>query len=170
MKPFSLVDFVRESNLIERIARAPRSFEVEAHEQFLALVHPRVEDLEAFVQAIQPRAAYDAAIANRLRTEAWMNVTVGGHTAPRGGPNVRTELEHVLLRGTASGGWTAHYAAFTQHVMFERLHPFMDGNGRAGRVLWLHTMGGIAQAPRGFLTHFYFQALSETGRSEAKGL
>lgn len=156
MRPFTLEDFVRESNRIERIVRKPRPSEMEAHERFLAVKHPTVSDLGAFIWIIQPSPSWAPRRKNGLRLGSgpeW-NVSVGGHDAPRGGPHIQAQLEDVLRI----------YTPYQQHVAYELLHPFLDGNGRSGRVLWLHTMGGIDKAPLGFLNHFYYQALSQARR------
>ena len=158
-KPCTMEDFVRESNRIERIDRKPTAAEIEAHEQFETLWQPTVKDMVAFVKAVQPRPSYAPDVLNRLRLEPHLNVSVGGYSAPRGGPDIRLRLE-TLLRMNRQVALPAQ-AAYEQHVAYERLHPFMDGNGRSGRILWLNTMGGLEAAPRGFLTHFYFQSLSE---------
>lgn len=48
------------------------------------------------------------------------------------------------------------------HVEYETLHPFMDGNGRSGRVLWAWQMRRDGRDPLqlGFLHAFYYQALN----------
>ena len=48
---------------------------------------------------------------------------------------------------------------FAVHVAYENLHPFMNGNGRSGRALWLWHMGGIEKVPLGFLRTWYYQSL-----------
>ena len=60
---------------------------------------------------------------------------------------------HVLGKHHSDAG------AWALHKHFESLHPFLDGNGRTGRALWLWMMGGIAQVPLGFLHTFYYQTL-----------
>ena len=149
MKPFSLLQFIEESNHIEGIDRLPYTEEVEAHERLLALTKVTVADLGEFVAVVQPGA--------KLRQMSGMNVRVGRHYPPRGGPEIRKRLEAILENRD-------HLDSFLQHMAYEILHPFMDGNGRSGRALWLHRMGGIEGAPLGFLHTFYYQTLDHSDR------
>lgn len=52
---------------------------------------------------------------------------------------------------------SSHPYPFFVHAEFERIHPFVDLNGRVGRLLWLHLMGGETKLP--FLQAYYYQAL-----------
>ena len=54
-------------------------------------------------------------------------------------------------------------SAYVLHCRYESLHPFTDGNGRSGRALWLWMMGGIEEAPLGFLHTWYYQSLEAGG-------
>lgn len=138
-----LAAFVRESNRIEGINRTTAAH-IEAHRQFLLRTQIIVEDLVELVAVLQPDA--------RLRDKVEIHgVRVGNHIAPPSGPAVLRELEHILKMPGSS---------FHQHVAYETLHPFTDGNGRSGRALWLHRRGS---APLGFLHQFYYQTL-EHGR------
>jgi len=137
----NLLDFVRESNRIEGIMRDPLPREIDAHQKFLLLSAIWVSDLEKFVETIQPGA--------RLRERAGMDVRVGGHVPPRGGHEIPERLE-ALLQGAKKNG------PYATHIAYEELHPFIDGNGRSGRVLWLWMM---REAPLGFLHKFYYQTL-----------
>ena len=156
---FTLEDFIRESNRIEGILRDPTEQEIEVHDWFSGLTKPSVEDVEAFVKIVQPviqTPTPGKPIENRIRTESWMNVRVGNHVAPRGGPEIRTRLEKILKP------YPSPQNAYRQHVAYETLHPFLDGNGRSGRVVWLNAMGGIERVPIGFLHSWYYGSLANS--------
>jgi hypothetical protein len=145
--PYSTEDFVRESNRIESIHRAPTREEVLATAAFCALKMLQVSDVVDLVAVYQPNA--------RPRFAQGLDVMVGNHIPPRGGPHIQQALVE-LLAAINAGGMDAYQA----HVAYETLHPFTDGNGRSGRAVWLWCMGGMHKAPLGFLHHFYYQALS----------
>lgn len=138
-----LSDFVRESNRIERIVRDPTTEEIAAHERFLS-IGPNIDTIVEFVTAVQPDA--------HLRDRHGMDVRVGAFLPPPGGPHIRQQLGDLL--STARDPYWVHH-------LYETLHPFTDGNGRSGRVLWLWMMGGIHRAPLGFLHHWYYQSLAD---------
>jgi len=149
-----LRDFVRESNKIEGITRPPLDHEIKAHETLLAAPVVTVSALEEFVQVVAHAP---------LRERDGMDVRVGLHIAPPGGPQIRADLQdHLLTLPTRSSPYRAHKE-------YETLHPFMDGNGRSGRALWLWMMesrfdGHTRLAPwreLGFLHWWYYQSLSE---------
>ena len=148
MIPYTLLDFVRESNRIEGIHREPLPEEILAHFAVLGKERLSVMDLCEFVGRVQPGAV--------VRSREGLNVRVGSHVAPQGGPEVVRVLETILER--ASRTRTAR-AAFYLHHEYERLHPFTDGNGRSGRALWLWMMGGIERVPLGFLHTWYYASL-----------
>lgn len=141
IKPATLVDFIRESNRIEGILREPSREEIGAHQDFLDQP-PTTKSLIEFVAAIQPNAM--------IRDRPGLNVVVGRYLPPPGGPEITVSL-HAILTDTSD--------PFLTHQRYEALHPFTDGNGRSGRVLWLHMMGGIDRTPLGFLHHWYYQSL-----------
>ena len=140
--------FLKESNQIEGISEDPGVGQISAAELFLDLPRVEVRDLCAVVSVFQPGAV--------LRDRPGLDVWVGDYYPPRGGPDVRDRLEELLLplvRAGEPGVQNPHYV----HCEYENLHPFTDGNGRSGRLLWLWQM---QQAPLGFLHHFYYQTLA----------
>ena len=148
MKPYTLEDFIRESNRIEGLHHDPTQDEVNAHIVFLAQPTVTVADLGLFVSVVQPNAV--------LRRRKGQNVRVGHHWPPPGGPKIETTLGALLL-----GLGRSHERAYEAHCRYETLHPFTDGNGRSGRALWLWMMDGIEKVPLGFLHHWYYQSLGE---------
>ena len=140
--------FLKESNQIEGISEDPDAGQLSVAELFLDLPHVEVRDLCAVVSVFQPSAV--------LRDRPGLDVWVGDYYPPRGGPEIRDLLEELLLplaRSGEPGAQNPHYI----HCEYENLHPFTDGNGRSGRLLWLWQM---RRAPLGFLHHFYYQTLA----------
>ncbi len=139
-----LTTFLRESLGIEGIHRDPTQAEIDATSAFLD------GDMSADA-VIALQAVY--APGKPLRDRHGMNVRVGGYVAPPGNRDMRETLSRCVA------DWEDPW---TQHVAFEMLHPFMDGNGRAGRAVWAWAMIRTGQDPfaLSFLHRFYYQTLA----------
>jgi hypothetical protein len=141
--------FVTESNRIEGILRPPTDEEVRATRDFICGNAPSVDALCDLALVYAPEDGV-------LRIKDTMNVRVGSHVAPRGGPHIKANLAGLLKTISDS-------APFDFHVAYETLHPFMDGNGRTGRALWAwqmaHDPALLALLDLGFLHAFYYQTL-----------
>lgn len=138
--------FVAESNRIEGITRRPTRAELEEHGRFMALEAVTIKELKRFVRVYQPDA--------RLRDQAGLNVRVGNHIPPPGGPEIRGRLKALLE-------CCQNIGPHRTHLEYEAIHPFTDGNGRSGRMLWAWQMRDY---PLGFLHHFYYQTLEACGK------
>lgn len=146
----TLEQFVRESNRIEGITHKPSGYVLDAYEMFLGRDEIRLDTLQALVWAIQPYAM--------LRDKRGMDVVVGlTYRPPRGGCEIKNQLAELLA--PLKPGGHDRQECFEVHAAYEALHPFMDGNGRSGRALWLWMRGGLDAAPLGFLHTYYYDAL-----------
>jgi Fic/DOC family protein len=130
--------FVRQSNLIEGIDRDPTVDELLAHQTLVYApeVGFGIGEVSCFVCSLG-----DVCHA-ALRSRRGMEVSVGDHEAPPGGPDVVRRLE-ALLRWMGEPRPTFDQLECDAHEaygQYEDLHPFLDGNGRSGRALWLRMM------------------------------
>lgn len=133
------IDFITESNRIEGILRPPTESELTEFERFMDLDRITVEELQHFVSVYQPGAI--------LRDRAGLDVRVGRHIPPRGSPMIRKQLEDLLENSMTP---------YERHIAYETIHPFTDGNGRSGRMLWAWQVRDLSL---GFLHRFYYQTL-----------
>jgi len=141
-------EFVKASNLIEGITREPYPAETEMVTEFLVLDEITIHDIANAVNVFEPGA--------KIRDQYGMNVRVGLHVASSGGPRIPGLLNMIVFRAFQLED------IYTVHCDFEILHPFTDGNGRSGRLLWLWMMmkrDGDMPRPS-FLEMFYRQALA----------
>ena len=144
-----LILFAKESNEIEGIYDEEAIDDAyERLKVFMALKELTVQDV------------CDFNTAGELRIKEGMDVKlrVSGYVPPSGGLHIQYVLDSIL------GEINAGESAFLNHKSFESLHPFMDGNGRTGRAIWLWQM--INQfdynVSNGFLKEWYYQSLSNS--------
>lgn len=147
--PARLDALIAESNLIEGITGVS-SRDHDAHVELLSKPRITVSDLQQFVRAVA-----DAP----LRNAVGMNVRVGTHIAPVGGAQIEYALTHLC--GNINDYETP--PAVHVHDAYLWLHPFMDGNGRSARALWMRQMIRLGRThclmARGLLHNLYYQHL-----------
>jgi len=146
-----------ESNLIEGIDKPITEKQIEASRYIIETQQVGVADLSNWVLLFQPDGL--------LRDQYKMNVRVGVHIPPGGGPHITSRLESLMIqmrRGRAS--------AYKCHIDYLNLHPFMDGNGRSGRILllwqaWHHEPKLFMDALQNGLLHtWYMETMRQNSR------
>ena len=147
----SLVDFLQESNRIEGIHGMPSIPEIKAAELFLEAPEMSVGALGKFHAVIAPKKP--------LRSRSGMDVRVGSYIAPPGGPNIPLRLAALTMASN-----TPNDDPWERHCAFEMLHPYMDGNGRTGRLLWVWQTLRLGRDPfrLPFLQAFYYETLGHS--------
>jgi hypothetical protein len=140
--------FIYESNAIENKFDEIGDPMVQIYRNFLDYPEITVTALSAFVRAIVPKKGV-------LRDQFGMDVMVGKHVPPPGQPNIPAMLDEHLKT-------CFKRTPYENHLLYENLHPFMDGNGRSGRALWLREvyLQNDRTLPRlSFLHQFYYDTL-----------
>lgn len=139
-----LLDFAEESNSIEGIFGEEHADNHAIRlEELLLLDELTIADLSTFNTA------------GHIRLNSWHNVQVGDHVPPPGGQAIIYALDDILV-GVNDG-----QDPVDMHHQFETLHPYMDGNGRTGRAIWLWQMVNQFDynIGLGFLHMWYYQSL-----------
>lgn len=118
--------WIRESNLIEGID--DQTADKDSHEAFKTFCERKLSKDSILHLHFDVMAKQNRRIAGDFRR---VNVRVGHYIAPewKMAPNLMKDwLTH----------WSREKASediLLAHILFERIHPFEDGNGRVGRML-----------------------------------
>lgn len=127
---YDIAKYIAESNLIESVTD-PKEITQSMHAWDFLMKHEGpltmdvVLDLHGIIMKYMLPAHRGGAGSLRIN-----NVTVGGRLCPH-----YNEVKDML------DAWLAEPNADpkTNHIDFEHIHPFIDGNGRTGRMLmWWH--------------------------------
>ena len=81
------------------------------------------------------------------------------YTPPKGGPGLAKRLQNLERYLLAPDGPDPLIRMAVGHYQFEAIHPFADGNGRAGRILNILYLvhAGLLEIPVMYLSRFIIQ-------------
>lgn len=157
--------FIAESNRIEGYSQEQYDIHKQrsAYFRFLSLPEVKVSDIVTLARTLQSLTAIwpGEPLVPELRSRIGMNVRVGNHIAPLGGPEIRKELKKLLkLASELSYDSKQGNNPYDIHIAYEQLHPLTDCNGRTGRALWAWQMYRLGyEFKLTFLHMFYYQTL-----------
>ena len=158
----NLKNFIKQSFLIEGEVIGSKELDTQMEEH--KKLHEKIVGEKDEENMYKHVVSFADKLGGKLRKEYGLDVRVGDHLPPRGGPFVEYELIEMCKK-IKDVRAEKHVLQF--HIQFENLHPFTDGNGRTGRAIWWAQMCLLNKEhrldlPLSFLQKFYYETLSNS--------